>query len=110
ASQPVNAVNVRAKDLFQFVRRYSRDLRSRTPIPVVNSYSSGGTFGFRFSPSFQAMRDPAQKNARAANVLLPTSFPALITVVMNDSDLGYIDLNYHPIEPAILAHVSTRWV
>jgi hypothetical protein len=121
---PAHGVNIKAKDLFQFVRRYSRDLRSRTPIPVVNSYSSGGTFGFRFSPSFQAMRDPAQKNARAANVLLPTSFPALITVIIHDADLeAYKDwyLERHPewlsteaqrIPPgaALQTHVSTRWV
>lgn len=110
ASLPVHGVNIKAKDLFQFVRRYSRDLRSRTPIPVINSYSSGGTFGFRFSPSFQAMRDPAQKNARAANVLLPTSFPALITVVIHQSDLDFIKRNYDWPESAILTHVSTRWV
>jgi hypothetical protein len=109
-SLPAHGVNVKAKDLFQFVRRYSRDLRSRTPIPVVNSYSSGGTFGFRFSPSFQAMRDPAQKNARAANVLLPTSFPALITVVVHQSDIDFIKQNYPWSKQAILTHVSTRWV
>jgi hypothetical protein len=108
ATLPAHGVNIRAKDLFQFVRRYSRDLRSRTPIPVVNSYSSGSTFGFRFSPSFQAMRDPAQKNARAGNVLLPTSFPALITVVMHDEDVASMVENGF-VEPGILTHVSTRW-
>jgi hypothetical protein len=111
ASLPAHGVNVRAKDLFQFVRRYSRDLRSRTPIPVVNSFSSGGTFGFRFSPSFQAMRDPAQKNARAGNVLLPTSFPALVTVVMHNDDIEHVvnESKQKGGEPGLLTHVSTRW-
>lgn len=109
ASLPARGVDLKAKDLFEFVKRYSRDLRSRTPIPVVNSYSSGGTFGFRFSPSFQAMRDPAQKNARAANVLLPTSFPALITVVIHQVDLDYYKDIYKPKMPGILTHISTRW-
>jgi len=111
ASLPMHGVNVRAKDLFQFVRRYSRDLRSRSPIPVVNSFSSGNTFGFRFSPSFQAMKDPAQRNARAGNVLLPTSFPALITVVMHDEDIDYLvhGSEESVLEPGLWTHVSTRW-
>jgi hypothetical protein len=116
-------MNIKAKDIFNFVRRYSRDLKSVTPIPVVNSYSTGKTFGFRFSPSFQALRDPAQKNSRAANVLLPTTFPALITVILHDADLAaYKDWyrTYHPewspatkddVPPgaALLTHISTRW-
>ena len=87
ATLPAKGVKVNAKNLFQFVRQYAHDLKSVTPIPVVNSYSTGKTFGFRFSPSFQALRDPAQKKSRAANVLLPTTFPALITVIIHDADL-----------------------
>jgi hypothetical protein len=107
ASLPAKGVKIDAKELFQFVRQYAKEMRSVTPIPVVNSYSSGGTFGFRFSPSFQAMRNPAQKNSRAANVLLPTAFPALITVVMYEPDCQAVQK--YCKEPAILAHVSTRW-
>lgn len=124
ATLPAKGVKVNAKNLFQFVRQYAHDLKSVTPIPVVNSYSTGKTFGFRFSPSFQALRDPAQKKSRAANVLLPTTFPALITVIIHDADLhAYLNW-YHlkhpeweptedsgPFPPgaAIVAHVSTRW-
>jgi hypothetical protein len=121
ASLPAKGVDVKAKDLFKFVKQYARDLRSITPIPVVNSYSSGGTFGFRFSPSYQALNDPAQKRARAANVLLPTTFPALITVILHHNDIraaarefkpGY---HWHgPQDPlpegfSVMTHVSTRW-
>lgn len=126
-SLPAKGVDIKAKDIFNFVRRYSRDLKSVTPIPVVNSYSTGKTFGFRFSPSFQALRDPAQKNSRAANVLLPTTFPALITVIIHEADLRAYGEWYRakhpewlPAEPdddeeklppgiALLTHISTRW-
>ena len=107
ASFPAKGFNVKVKDIFEFVRRYSRDLKSTTPIPVVNSYSSGRTFGFRFSPSFQALRDPAQRASRAGNVLLPTTFPALVTIVAHDDDLDF--LNSQTSRPALLTHVSTRW-
>ncbi len=128
ASLPLRGVDVKARDLFQFVRRYSRDLKSLTPIPVVNSYSTGNSFGFRFSPSFQALRDPAQKRAKAANVLLPTSFPALVTVVLHDKDImaaalemkkdlvhegldngGSVTRTNLPVGMSIITHTSTRW-
>ena len=128
ASLPGKGVSVNARDIFRFVKQYSRDIRSVTPIPVVNSYSSGGTFGFRFSPSFLALADPAKKNATAGNVLLPTSFPALITVVLHDTDvrvagatfarqrkdegmLRVANTDEFGMVPnmAIMAHTSTRW-
>jgi hypothetical protein len=119
ASLPAKGVNINAKNLFQFVRQYARELKSVTPIPVVNSYSSGKTFGFRFSPSFQALRDPAQKNSRAANVLLPTTFPALVTVIIHDDDLRAVASWYGKSHAdwtgdsapsvALLTHISTRW-
>jgi hypothetical protein len=98
-SLPAKGVNVNAKTLFQFVRQYARDLKSVTPIPVVNSYSTGKTFGFRFSPSFQALRDPAEKRSRAANVLLPTTFPALITVIIHEADFPFYRRWYQTITP-----------
>lgn len=123
ASLPARGVDVKANDIFNFVKRYAHDSHSVTAIPVVNSYSSGGTFGFRFSPSFQALRDPSEKQSKAANVLLPTSFPALITVVLHHSDLREVAKEFgEPGFPAwkgvdsllpdgtsILTHVSTRW-
>ena len=109
ASLPAHGMNVSVNDILKFVRTYAKDVRSVTPIPVVNSYSSGGTFGFRFSPSFQAQRNPAEKNSRAANVLLPTTFPALITFVLHDRDLDFIYNNFHPQELALMMHISTRW-
>jgi hypothetical protein len=122
ASLPARGVDIKAKDLFEFVRRYSKDARSVTPIPVVNSYSSGSTFGFRFSPSFQAMHDPAAKNAKNANVLLPTSFPALVTVLLRKVDLaaavqemtGTAVTDESGLDPlpagfSVMTHVSTRW-
>lgn len=122
-SMAAHGVNINAKNLFEFVKRYSRDMRSVTPMPVVNSYSSGATFGFRFSPSFQALRDPAQKNTKAANVLLPRSFPALITVVLEDVDVDFAARRLTPNKEydrnaskdnlpfgfAINTHTSTRW-
>jgi hypothetical protein len=119
ASLPAKGVDLKARDLFKFVKQYSRDLRSVTPVPVCNSYSSGGTFGFRFSPSFQALSDPAQKKARAANVLLPTTFPALITVILHHNDMraAAAHFGYPNWSPAmelppgfsVMSHVSTRW-
>jgi len=109
ASLPAHGVKVNVNDLMKFVRHYAKDMRTVTPIPVVNSYSSGSTFGFRFSPSFQAERDPAAKNSGAANVLLPTTFPALITVVMHYQDLEYAQQTLGAQQMGLLTHVSTRW-
>lgn len=122
AALPANSVKLSARDVFTFVKTYARDLKTVTPIPVVNSYTSGGTFGFRFSPSFQAQSDPAAKQARTANVLLPTTFPALITVVVNERDLQVASQTFanNRMEKApagrklvhdmaIMAHMNTRW-
>ena len=122
AAFPANNIKVNAKDVFRFVKTYARDLKTTTPIPVVNSYTSGGTFGFRFSPTFQAQANPASQKARAANVLLPTTFPALVTVVVNEVDLMAASQAFAkerheraPVAPkiahdmAIMAHMNSRW-
>ena len=122
AAFPANNIKVSARDVFRFVKTYARDLKTTTPIPVVNSYTSGGTFGFRFSPTFQAQANPASQKARAANVLLPTTFPALVTVVVNEVDLQAASQSFAkerrerpPVAPkiahdmAIMAHMNSRW-
>ncbi len=122
AAFPANGVKVNAKDVFRFVKTFARDLKTTTPIPVINSYTTGGTFGFRFSPTFQAQANPASQKARAANVLLPTTFPALVTIVLNDVDLQAASRVFaaerHETPPAapriahdmaIMAHMNTRW-
>ncbi|MEZ0255197.1 MAG: hypothetical protein ACAI37_07955 [Chthoniobacter sp.] len=117
AAFPVHGVDIKAKDLIQFAKSFQRDAASRTAIPVVNSYSSGRTFGFRFSPSFRALKDPAVRKSGTANVLTPTSFPALVTIVLRKNTvfalgkmLSAENKGDPRIQPQIITHISTRWL
>ncbi len=117
AAFPVHAVDLKAKDLIQFAKSFQRDAASRTALPVVNSYSSGRTFGFRFSPSFRALKDPAVRKSGTANILSPTSFPALVTIITRQTTYAALSKMLEKaqkkdprIQPQIMTHVSTRWL
>ncbi len=110
AAFPTQYANIKARDLFKLASRFQKDARSRTAQPVVNTFSTGRVMGFRFSPSFQALKDPAAKSSGSANVLIPTTFPALVTIVLNDADLKALGiLGTDGSRYGLLVHVSTRW-
>jgi hypothetical protein len=75
------------KALLDYIKSYQSDASSRQALPVVNSYSSGTIFGFRFSPSFLALGNPAKKHSNSENQLVPTAFPVVLLIAINPSDL-----------------------
>lgn len=87
ASGALGTGNAAGKGVVDFLRSYQKDAASRNAMPVVNSYNTAYGMGFRFSPSFVAISDPAKKKSRAANVLIPTSFPVLAVIKMTKSDV-----------------------
>ena len=103
AAYPTSAVNLRASDLIKLTKQYQSDVATRTPRTVTNSYSAGSSFGFRFAPSLVALRDPAQRHSGAANILQATSFPALVTIIVN-SRHAY-DKKYN----SVLVHLAHHW-
>jgi hypothetical protein len=91
ASGTLNGGNAAGKGVLDYIRSYQKDAASRNAMPVVNSYNIDYGMGFRFSPSFVAIADPARKKSAAANVLIPTSFPVLAVLRMRKLDAGKQD-------------------
>lgn len=91
-----------AEKMLSAVRRLEFDSSTRSPIPVVSSYTNGYTFGFQFRPAFQALGDPANKKQGSKNILHPYSFPALVVLSADrDESMKWSHLTLS---------VSTRWV
>jgi hypothetical protein len=88
ASGALGGGNAAGKGVLDFVHSYQKDAASRNAMPVVNSYNTTYGMGFRFSPSFVAIADPARKKSAAANVLIPTTFPVLAVVRFREEDKG----------------------
>jgi hypothetical protein len=76
-----------AQLLTDYVRRQESDLSTRTVLPTVTSYSDGASFGFRIYPLPQAVRDPGTAYGGRGNVLQPVTFPAVVALVLQKSDL-----------------------
>lgn len=102
ASGAFGGGNAAGKGVLDYIHSYQKDAASRNAMPVVNSYSTQKGMGFRFSPSFVAISDPARKKSPAANVLIPTSFPVLAVLSMRDpTQQGYNEL---------ATQVNFRWL
>jgi hypothetical protein len=103
AAYPTIGLTLLGQDLITFVHRYQKDSVTRTPVTVTNSYSNGRTFGFRFAPSFTAQADPAYRRSKAANILNPTAFPVLVTVITKPALFakGY---------DSVRVNVTTQWL
>jgi hypothetical protein len=76
------------KGLAEYLNSFQKDGASRHAMPVVNSYTTSTTMGFRFAPSYLALKDPGKKKSREGNVLIPTSFPVLAVVAMDPREVG----------------------
>ena len=104
AAFPTKAANFRAKDLMRFIRDYKSSIATKTPRTISNSYSSGNSFGFRFTPSLVALKDPTERRSPSANILQSTVLPVLVTIVV---DQGWIhDHGYN----SVMVHVANRWL
>ena len=102
ASGALGGDNAAGKGVLDFIHSYQKDAASRNAMPVVNSYTTTFGMGFRFSPSFVAMADPARKKSAAANVLIPTSFPVLAIVRFREEDTARADV--------LAWHTNFRWL
>ncbi len=105
-----------AEKLMSRVKREEYDGASRSMLPVVSSFASGGSFGFQFMPAYQALGDPADRKKGSANRLQPYSFPALIIVACDDSDI-YLDKEGKGLNGGerggwthLVLNTTTRWV
>jgi hypothetical protein len=72
-------------DLFRLL---GHDLGAVTALNTVVGYNmSGRHFGWHFYPRIQAQADPASMSSGPGRVLQPQSFPALVFILMDKSDL-----------------------
>jgi hypothetical protein len=94
------------ENLTSYVERLEYDAATRTPIPVVSSYTDGFGFGFRVMPSFQALGDPMDKEAGSANVLHPHGFPAVVLLICEKDELDPNGLGWDHV----VTETTTRWI
>jgi len=104
-----SGVSEQNETLTSLVERLEYDSASRSPIPLVTSYSSGDSFGFQFMPAFQALADPADKYRGSANVLHPYSFPAMVLLQCERSEVMPVEDGGLGIRH-IRLNVSSRWI
>src|ERR1700676_4994633 len=107
AAYPTIGLSILGQNLITFVHRYQKDSITRTPVTVTNSYSTGRTFGFRLAPSFTAQADSAYRKSRAANILNPTAFPVLVTIVTKH---GVFEAEGPDQYDSVRVSVATRWL
>ena len=76
-------------DAFEdFVKSRQSDARTRTAAVPANSYSaSGGVFGYQVGPILRAIDDAGSGDLKSANVLDRQSFPVLIILGLDASDI-----------------------
>jgi hypothetical protein len=103
AAQP--GMQAQANLLMDYVKQRDTEMKSRTAVPTVTTYTDGSNFGFQIYPGFQPMEDPASERARSANVLQPICFPAVVALRIDKSDF---DLE-NPWD-TVVTHVHTRWI
>jgi len=104
AAYPTAAANLKGRDLIQFVKQFQKDTQTVSPRTVANSYSSGPTFGFRLMPSLTALKDPARSGSKPANILQATSFPVLVTVVLDLADPAAMKSD------SVRVSIANRWL
>jgi hypothetical protein len=111
AVAPVQGMQVDLDNLTNYIRREQRDLETRNAIPLVTSYTDGNIFGFQIEPQIQALGNPTERRAKPASVLHPVTFPALVTVIVDDSVLAALTASYPNVDWYNLSvQVDSRWI
>ena len=110
ASGAIPQGSAAGKGVAEYINRFQKDAASRHAMPVVNSYATGKGLGFRFSPSFLAIGDPAAKKGRAVNQLIPTAFPVLAILAIDPKEVrGEEGKDGGAGYNALATRVSNRW-
>jgi hypothetical protein len=103
----------------QFSRSRQQDVTGRAANGIVNSYSAAGLFGFQVGPRLKPIGNSAKKSARPDNLLDRQSFPVLIMMLLDESNLvprvGWSTTSsgvstLHVYEPQIMLSVTSRWL
>jgi hypothetical protein len=105
-----------SQSFLKYAQSLQQDVATLSPDVVVNSYSSGSTFGFQVGPQLRAVEQAQERASGPAEVLDRQSFPALVIfglesdglyprVIWNDEKKRY-DL----YEPRLVMQSMNRWV
>lgn len=71
-----------------YASKLESDIRTRTPLVPVASYSNGGVFGYRIGPSVAALTNPGDPKSASGELLQKQSFPVLLIIGLDKSDLA----------------------
>jgi len=85
-----------------FKKLTQQSVATRNAVPLVVPSSQGSDVTYRFDPELEALVNPASTTTGPGHVLEPSSFPALIVAICEDSELLTWD--------TISASVETRWI
>ena len=77
-----------AQSLADYVKRQQSDVGTRNSLPVVTTYSTKSTFGFQVYPSLQAVENPGSGKSKSGNILQPITFPAVVVLKINQSEIS----------------------
>lgn len=94
-----------------YVQKMESDIRTRTPMIPVAAYSNGGIFGYRIGPSIAALTQPGNPDSTSGELLQKQSFPVLLVIGLDKSNLRPIRLyNGEICEPALSFDQTPAWV
>lgn len=80
-------VKLGASAFNDYVQQLQSDIRTRTPQVPIAAYSNGGIFGYRVGPSVAALTQPGNPNSTSGELLQKQSFPVLLIIGLDQSDL-----------------------
>jgi hypothetical protein len=91
-----------AQLLLNYMRRYQRDVATRSALPVVVPSSDGTQLTYRFDPALQAVDDPGAKRGAPASLLQPNNIPVLVLLSCTKEEV----IKY----PQVGFRTSVRWL
>lgn len=98
----------------KFVKLRRQDVATRSVLPVLNAYNTGGgIFGFQFGSRLDALDKPGSRNPKAAQQLGKQAFPVLLMFGFTRTDiapkLAVEKGTVRIYEPEIELVQTTRW-
>jgi hypothetical protein len=108
-------LNGQANAFENFVKNKQFDIQTRAPEIAVNAFSGAdGRFGFQIGPRLQALGNPSSHNGASGMELQRQSFPALLIVALDATDLQPVlwqqtNGNIVVLEPQVRFTQVQRW-